>query len=510
VDRKQSVARRIITLIARHDKNWSQVLFDSFYADANKRSRAKIASAMDIAETDPATAGDLAADAIKGSPPPGLVGVIKKLHKSSPGQANELFLLFVRTYPSYLRFDMGQYAELGTYLFTAPQLDPDDYDSVMMTAIPAAGVVMPNLTKTRTGTDPALIQAYIRTAIALMLKPTPDTQQAKLKFAIGYMLAPKARDISPNLEAELTSVMGTLQRMVPSELASDAAFKYLDPATPLPTEDRLKEIDKNPDSSIRDLLYLDMAANAWWRSDFDFARMVADKLSDTKVKDELLLVITFGEVNKLLKAKPVDLDELDKKVNTMPEVTEKAMLYLGLAEAARNVGKMELEKDFISNAERTCQRIDESSTPFLLFAIAARSREIKVPGAQSIYSDAVKRLNRIDKPVDPILQHSIGTFPTQQRFPISVKNVDVGFPSSFARLIVGEGDYALTMATELDDERLKAAAFIAVAKLVLDSKPEPTRSAKSLPSAQRNRGQTCDSAILFEKSSARLSMQWRL
>jgi hypothetical protein len=86
---------------------------------------------------------------------------------------------------------------LGTYLFTAPNLQTADSTVYAITRVGNIGV--PNLSVLRPNISANLIQIYLSVAAAILIRPTSDNYQQQIKYALGYLLLPKAQQFAPGV-----------------------------------------------------------------------------------------------------------------------------------------------------------------------------------------------------------------------------------------------------------------------------------------------------------------------
>ncbi|CAN5120590.1 hypothetical protein BH20ACI2_BH20ACI2_10340 [soil metagenome] len=477
VTQKITLNKKIVSLIAKRDKAWARTLIDSLSKDESKRSSTNLETAQNLIESDPGAAAEFAGRSMENEYPPLFMNFLNELRRTEPAAADRMFAELISKYPRYATVDANQYSSLGTYIFTGPGIDPNDFGTIVMTRV--GNLFMPNITVNRPGVPPGLITNYIRSALQLMQRPSPDPGQAHIKYALGYLLLPKTKVLSPGMHAELVATMAMLSASVPPELTADDAFKYMTPKPPSTPEDRIKEIEKNADSYARDQLFMDMAFHALKKNDFATASFATSKIENEKIQSELETLIAFCEINNLLKAKKVDFETAAKGVDKLPETLEKIMLNLRFATIAADAKNIAIQRERLDLAHGTAKRLNDDHSPFILLYIAAQMKRIKEPYASTVMAEAVKSFNKTPEIKDPVYERRLIMEPLTLRFPLNQKDVNLSFQASFGVAIADNEEEALSMVNDILDERLKAQAYVALTRAYLAKPltPLPVRQA---------------------------------
>lgn len=464
---KTAAHRKVISLIAKNDLIWAKRLVESLTKDSSKKAATNLAIAGDLLESDPERAADFANQSIQTEITRGLISFLRNLRQTNADNANTLFLQILSRYPLQANVEANDYALLGTYLFRSPNVDPGDFQSVMMVRVGNIG--MPDFTANYPGVPPNLILNYIRNAISLINRPSNDSGQRQTKYALGYLLVPKAQEFAPNLVGEILGGMASLAAFVPPEYTTAAAYKYVG-MKPGPPEDRIKEIEKMADSYTRDQLFLDVVFHAYRRSDFEIAKLAASKIDDTKLQDELETLIQFGETNNFLKGKTVDLTEAMQMIDKLPESLEKGLLRLALASIADKAKNKVVAADMLDSARASAKIINNETTPFLLLHISGKMKTNADLQSSVVFAEAVKAFNKIEDIKDPLLEHKITLEPLSLRFPLAVKDVGLNFQASFQDAVRGDEENAILLVNDIKDERLKGQAYVSLVKSILAKK----------------------------------------
>ena len=469
---KNSAYRKILSLIAKHDSNWAKELIKTFAENAEKRAGVNLDVAGDLLESDPKLAAEFAEQSIKTEITPGLIWFLKKLKLENEPDANRLFLQIVSRYPQQANPDAYQYALLGTYLFTSPFLSPDD-QRISITRVGNIG--MPRITENLPNISANLVQEYIRSAISIINRPSNDIKQNQMKYALAYLLLPKAREFAPNLIAEVGGAMAALASSVPPEFNSEDSFSYIDKKQRGDFSERIKEIEKNPDPYTRDQLFLDLVYQAWRNDDFAIAKTAAGKIETKNVRDELEDLILFGEANYLLKNERANLSDAERMAEKLPVGLEKTMLWLGIARIAKKTKQAAAEKSALDAALKSARQLNDENTPFLLLFVSSRLAKDDTFQSNIILREAIKEFNKYTKINEPKLVHQVTLEPLAVNFPLAIDGVSLNFGSSFQNAINEGDENVLPTIEDIKDERVKGQAFNALVRSILEKKPSPKK-----------------------------------
>ena len=463
---------RVISSIARHDAVWAKTLVESLTKDKTTKAMAKVQIAGDLLESDPGRASDLAAQSLDDEITPAYVSFLRRLRLIDETRANQMFLQLLSRYAVTSNADANNFALLGLYVFRSAHTEPTDVQSFTMVRV--GDILMPDISASQPGVPVTLIQNYIRSAISLINRPSVDADQGTVKYALGYLLVPKAQEFAPNMVAELLAGMASLASLVPPVYTTAAGYQYVGKVPSAP-EDRIKEIEKQADPYVRDQLFLDMVASAYRRKDFETARLALSKIEDSDLRAELEPIVAFGELNQLLKSERLDVREVLPKIDKLPQGDEKIMLQLAMAAIAKKSGNKDLENEMLGLARDSAKNLNNEMAPFFLMYISGELK--KKPDLQSsfVFAEAVKIFNKFDNISEPSLEHSVGTKPLVYRFSIAVKDVNLNFQSTFPSAVAGDEENAILLVPDIRDDRLKGQAYVALAKAILAKKPSPDK-----------------------------------
>ncbi|HEU4510355.1 MAG TPA: energy transducer TonB [Pyrinomonadaceae bacterium] len=467
--------RRVIALVARNDPEWAKRLIDT----AAKREAddpgsktagdANITTALDLLEEDPTVAAQFAERGLKAGLPWGFLDFIKNLRRKDEPEANRLFLQALMSLAQQPAVNIKDFHTLGVYLFTAPGDSPHP-DARTMTVV--GDILVANITVDRPGVPPALVRSYLATAADILWRTTSDAEQRKYSYALCYMLLPKAKNVAPDLIAKFDAIMATLTPNVPPELTKDSAFRYLNPA-PKTTEERLTNAENKPTQEERDMAYLDIISQAWWKGDFKTARIAQARISDLAAAQRLATIIDFGDGAWTIKEKRADFSKVEALANRMPQGIERSILLQAIAKIQSKGPRSNSTEETIDKASKAARSISDGRRPFLLLTSAAQLADLKSPAVHGALAEAVKDFNSFEESALTRLDwvQSIQIGPYDVRFPLNVPNIEFDFDKAFRAAALADPEAAMARAEELRHENLRAQGLVEVAKAFLEKAP---------------------------------------
>ena len=479
--------RRVIAQVARSDPEWAKRLIDTAAKREpdNLGSRTagdiNITTARDLLEEDPTVAVQFAERSLGVGLPWGFLGFIQNLRTKDEPEANRLFLQALNSLAQQPAVNIKDFHLLGVYLFTSPGDLPHPH-AITMTVVDQ--ILVPNITVDRPGVPPALVRAYFATAADVLWRMTSDAEQRKYSYALCYMLLPKARNAAPDLTAKFDAVMATLTPYVPAELTKDSAFRYLNPPRTT-TEERLTKAENKPTQEERDMAYLDIASQAWWKDDFKTARIARARISDLEAGQRLATIIDFRDGTWTIKQKGADLSKAEAIANRMPQGVERSILLHAIAKIQiQSKGPhSNSTEETIDKALKAARSISDSRRPFLLLTSAARLADLKSPAVHGALAEAVKDFNSFEESALTRLDwvQSIQIGPYNVIFPLNLPNIEFDFNEAFRAVALADPEAAMARAEELQHENLRAQGLVEVGRAFLDNFPsKPSQNAEAI------------------------------
>lgn len=469
---KNEIRRRILSLIAKRDVNWSEKLIDAIAAKTKAQSEScqngepNLDVALDLVEEHPKLATNFAERSLQNGISANFITFLQKLRQENRNAADGLFLQILTKYAQQSNPDAYQLLVLGTYLFKSPLAGNKEVTAFTLTRFGNVGI--PNITANQQGISQTLVRAYLTTAIVTMRRPSSDSTQQQYKYALGSLLLPKAQEFAPDLIGVIGAATAALSSSVPNELTQDEAFANLKRTSLSTPAERLEKIEKMADQNSRDANYLDVTFQAWSKGNFVTARAAAAKISDEETESTLRVLIDFGEATALLKQRQPNLMEAERLAARLPQNIERTLLHLEIASAAVKTKNTLSAFENLQAAAKSARQVSDARRPYLLLAIAAGFAAFDFIQANLILNEAVQALNQSEKSGETTVKWEtpVTIEPLTLRFPLAA-GTKLYFENSVQKIVpVIETEMPFEA---IKSEQLRAKAFVVLAKFALDS-----------------------------------------
>lgn len=466
--------RRVITLIARNDAQWAKRLIDSAAKRETEDHRLKTTSGANLGTAfgllgeDPTVAVQFAERSLNGGVHSTFVDFVLTLRDNNEPEANRLFLQALNYLSQQPVVNVLEFHSLGIYLFTAPNaIHPN---ARVLTVVD--DIFVPNITVERPGIPKALVRAYLATAADVLWRMTSDSEQRKYSYALCYMLLPKSRNVAPDLTPKLDAVMAALSPQIPSTLAKDSAYRYLNPL-PTTAEEKLSNAENKPDQESRDIAYLEIALQAWRKADFKMARIAQERISDLEASQRLAAIINFGHGVWSIKQNAADLSGAEAIANRLPEGIERSILFQAIAKIQSKGPNANLTEESVDKALKSARAISDGRRPFLLLTAAAQLANLKSAALHVAMAETIRDFNSFEEAALSRLDwaQAVQIGPLNARFPLEIANVDFGFNEAFRTVALADPEAAMARAEELRHENLRAQGLVEVARAFLEKLP---------------------------------------
>lgn len=472
----------IIARIAKHDPPWAKLLIDGTLEEEDKRSATEkrelnLETAKRLQKENPKLAVEFAGRSLQSGVSSDFIWFLKSLRQQNASAADQLFLQVLSQFAQQPAVDANDFAMLGTYIFTSPRLDGSDPTMVMITRVGDLGIV--DITADIQGIPPALVQTYLQTAVTILQHQTPDPQQRKVSYALGYLLLPKARKFAPELAAPIGAAMTQLSANMPPALTQEAAFAHINKKTVDSPEQIMANAEKLPDAESRDVAYLDVASRAWLKKDFATAQVACAKIENKDARAQLETLIEFGKASAKIKGTRPQLFEAAQIADKLPPGIERAVLYLGIAESAFKNKNNTLANESTAHARQAIRAVSDSRKPQLMLLAAEQLARYDAVAAESAFADVVKGFNASDGKMLSGLawNQKVQVGELVQNFPLTVTGLDFSFNKAFRSILsVASIDSSIAKAREFKSEQLRMSAFVGLTNELLKTMPKENQS----------------------------------
>jgi hypothetical protein len=246
-----------------------------------------------------------------------LSSFLSRLNARAPELADDLFqrsLDFVLSAPIPSPESLQ---DLAKFLLTASDLVSQADEDQPNKDFQVGGATVEDLSAPRANTNPDNIEALIESAFKLLAAPNAVNRNPAVAYALLYQLLPQARDLMPDLVANLESALAQMAEAFPA-VATQVQSALGAPQNP------------NPDSgdpAVRNFWLTGEIQGAVAAGQFDRARQLLSRLDDPPVRSQISALIAFNEAARAIESKS---DQAVSLANQLRPGIKRSMLYIGL------------------------------------------------------------------------------------------------------------------------------------------------------------------------------------
>jgi hypothetical protein len=397
---------------------------------------------------------------------PWIVGVLLELRRTDQKSADALFLTVLNEVARQ-PVDLNTFLYLGTYLFTSPQINPDDPTAIAQVVV--GNVLVYDITLDRSNISPALVRAYLATGANLLGRSNSADSEGKpsLSYVTAYLLLSKAQRLAPDLVPPLMAAMALLAPKVPPNLVDGSAYKSL-AANPSETADEtLSAIEKLADEGQRNEKYLSLVASLWQKKQYGTARLVTKKISDPDVGTRLAVVIDFGEAADDVSKN--DLLAAQRIAETMPKGIERGLLWLAIAEARFRAKEPDQSSSAVAAAVESIKSLTDARRGNILLQLAGLMARLNSGTAITLLNDAIKEFND-QKPGDLAKvqwRQNIAVGKVTRVFRLAIKGVDNDYSRAMTSLASLDTTALISELDNVTEEQSRAQLMLALASALM-------------------------------------------
>jgi len=471
-----SLRHQVIARIAKCDAGWAQRLIETNASSNGKdtdiaaRTQSYLTAALSIFNDKPSKAAEFAERSLDH-------GIVKSmlyalnyflgdLHSKDETLANALFIEILDRLVAEPAVDANDLLLLGTYVFTSPTFDnPAKHGSIQWVLVDQLPVI--NISADRPGVKPAIVRAYLDSAIKILTRPVSDLKQRQLYYVAAYQLLPKAQQFAPDRVPELAEAMRALTPDIPQSLTQESTYTILRRTGPLALDEEMRDINNISDEQRSQVRYLALAHSLWQRGEFYDARAIAAKIKYPSTRTQLMTLIDFGEAAKLIERGETTLAE--EKAAKLSAGVERAVLWLGIARARAEEGDIQRASEAINFALSTARQVDDARRPFLILSASAQLAHFDPVITGPTLTEAIREFNaqKADSLARVQWSQSIVIAGLQRDFPLKVKGIEYGFDHNMPALITADLEGTLAQVSNLKSEQQLAQGLLAIAKALL-------------------------------------------
>jgi hypothetical protein len=467
-ERLVRLRRELVAIISTRDVALAKQLTKDIESSSSEAGATNLRVAQRLLKTEPEAAVRFAQRSLDSGISMDLVFFLLRLRAQDQQMANRLYLEVLNRVAVMKCAGPEALIQLGTYVFTfSDQASEPKLSPAMLKYVGIGPVLLPDISAERPEVPPSLVRAYLEAAANVLSNPMCASADRAQLYAASYLLLNKANRLAPDLSSRIAASMQSLRDVVPRELTDESTYKSETNANKT-LDETLAEIEGKPDVEYRDAQYFAWTFDLWRRSDFDNARRVSSRISDTNLRERLSRMILFGEAARLLQNE-TKIDEAERIAAKLPLGIQRALLRLGLAAVYAQRKNRARAEESIDEALRDARRLDDNRVPFLLLAAASQLAGINSPDAMTVLAESVRKLNA-NKPNQEILWHEeITCGGLWRNWPLDVKGVNNSFAPGLPLLMKADADVTVETILKISDEKHLSQALLEVARLSLES-----------------------------------------
>jgi hypothetical protein len=336
--------------------------------------------------------------------------------------------------------------------------------------------------------SPQLRAAFFQVAGGILMRPLPPPDQDVTtsgrtgKYMVIKRLLPLFEQYSPDqaalLRTEMTALVGNLPdpNIVDGNHAIDRGIVPDNPTTD-PVQSMQNRLDHAKTSAERDAIYADVASALGGKGDPQ-ARELASKIEDSEMRKNVLAYVDFELLRAASDKK--DVPEIIRIAKT-GELThiQRAWAY---AQAARLVSSADGARaaDYLQEAAAEARRIEGSDPDRArgLVAVATGFARADRVRAWELISEAIKVANGVERFTGEDGQLSARLATKNMIVSTNTSDDDFDVAGVFTTLAGDDLYRSIELAKTFTGENARANAMIAVARSVLDKKPQKVASAQ--------------------------------
>jgi hypothetical protein len=493
----------VISAVAKRDPAWAKKLTNqmlqeeakeagdkstSDHEEASRTAQKLLMAGVSLVSTDPTSALNFAIASLNYPPTLYLTIFLYKLAEVNGQAADEFYL---RALASYADNSMNEFLYLSAYPFGNSR-DAGEMPAYTIYSVPSA--FLPNRTLQRQFLRVLLRRSQSQIAASAALSRADRLSEPGQIWLALTRLQDQIQQSLPDLEGSVEQARRGMSALLSqdSQRRVDQLFKGRH-QNPRSFDDQVEMAEKQQDPGRRDQM-LAFAILGAATENLERVSNVAERISDSEVRNQLLSWLFFSRAQVAIKNK--QLDDARGLASKVPELDRRAYLYSNIAEESikqtddQTQARVMLEEVAAAIASAPSTLV----TARALLGLAYLYTRIDVNRAIGLLGDAVKCINRLEAPdfSNQYIQIRVEgkTFGFYTGFQTPGFNPENAF-REFAKI---DYDDALYQASNFADKSTRALTILAVAEICLQrtlprqksEKAPKGKSAKAIPTKRRS------------------------
>jgi hypothetical protein len=403
--------RRVITAAARRNGQLARDLVKEVLSKKDKTSNAQLTkTSLDLLKVDTAAAETVALSSVSGGISFDVAWFIFELNKQDSAAADRVYLAYLNNPNSG---SLYQLLWLAGYPFGYVEAFGGSSNPAQFTGV--FGVSSPTLTPNR-----ELAIRFLETANQAMASTLELATQAPFEkreglnslvfFTLRY-LRPEAERYRPDLRARWDDMehlsAAAISPLRRSEIINKAneifSSRRQSGGGPKAEQSSISEIselieraERSRTSCERDSTYARVALKLAQEKDFQRAVAIADKISNLKMSANVIQFVHFDRALAAMSSRtPPNAGEAMQYAERVASYEHRTLLYILLAGLSLNQNESERAYEFLSNAYKLTEHIEEPAVRAgLLIGIANQFSKIDTTEPVRVLKEAIRALNQ--------------------------------------------------------------------------------------------------------------------
>ena len=411
---RDSAVHQVITAAARRDNQLARDLIEKVLTKKDKQSNKQlIKTSLDLLKVDKTAAEMVALSSISAGLSLDVAWFIFELHKLDSAAADRVYLAYLN-HPNSR--SLHQLIWLAGYPFGYVEAfggasNPTQFVGVF-------GLRSPALSVNRVFANRFLEAAH--QSIAATVESASQASAEKREglhslvfFTLKY-LRPEAERYRPDLRAwwdemEQLAAAGInpIRRQEVLDKANSIFSARPRSGTQTPeqnsvsdTTQTLERAERMAAGCERDTTYAQVALKSAYEKDFQKAVVIADKISDLKIRSNLIQFVYFDKALAAMSSDTLtNIDEAVQHADRITSYEHRTLLYVMLAKISLTRNNRERAYELLLNASKLAQHVEESAPRAgLLITIANQISEIDTIEPIRVLKEAIRAVNKIGEP----------------------------------------------------------------------------------------------------------------
>lgn len=495
-----SALRQVITLATKRDAALARRLSEKLIELGSKgrwATDASMSAAVDLLETDPAAAAQLAEAHAPAGPTMDSAWLILQLGRRDAAAADRVYGAYLSRFAPETGFGLERLLWLAGYPFGHAEAFGGTLKPSRLVGF--SGLRSPVLTP-----RPALAQAFLDVALrasqdALRRAGSSEPQRAEalhelVLFTAAYLL-PEVRRYRPQALPLWAQVEQQAQAgsSVPEKDAVAKKMQEIFGSRPRPgqqpgepyadgqVEDLLAGAEKLPGGCRRDVEFAKAALSIGYGKDFSRALEVSGRAEGEAIRRSVREFLYYDMSYVALKhGDAVSLEDAQKYAELVTPPEQRALLYVKIAVAALKLGDRQLASGLLGKTMRLSETVSEpAAQASILLASAAGFADFDAQGSYNALKEAVKIVNRAGN-------LNLDDFRILRRVRLSCQSGEESWYGAadkaerfslfetFARIAAADVDGARSLARDLHEPSTRIRSLISISRAMTQrQRPSP-------------------------------------